>query len=553
MSSTYFRFRSRLISIRRYLPILVILGLMTLFFVTGIIGINFGQGWDDEYHYETVKCSLKSRILLPCIDNPEFEFARSQDKAFYDYPSFCYLLSLISYVLGDAFQHIFLNSHTYLSIESFRLIVRPAFLALSCCSGLWLYLSLSKTSKIAAIIATVIQLLSWEFAYHSRWIAPDAVMAQFCALWLMALARSENSVYRLRWLAFAAIAAGLATATKYTAGALLPATIFFLWFTKSQTLKIRNFPVKTAITLLILFLITFIIITPGAILQPLEFIKDVRYVMHHYSSTHTIDFGVATYDIHDGALVFAARLWEYISFALISHIPLLSFLLMLTSLVGLTHLFRTKRQVLAITIAGIILFYTYYFSSNTVVFIVRNYLFLLPLIAFLIGNGIERMLNHSRLARFLALVLLITTITLHSYNLIDSALSISDSKRNDLTFLIDQYIKSHSNEKFALSKSLQNALKSEKLPNVVKPTEADTFAYSAFELLVLYETIKLNDYPSTRHNTFKWLGSRELNLNYYAVWEARDKILLVPMKDADRMGLTSVLTENSLPVKNSGT
>ncbi|MEH2259727.1 MAG: glycosyltransferase family 39 protein [Nostoc sp.] len=512
-----------------------------MFFVTGIIGINFGYHWDEIIHYDTAKCSLKSGIILPCIDDPELaDFG----KAYYNYPSFIFLLSLISYVLCDTFQHIFLNSHTHLSFDIYRLVTRPVFLGLSCCSGLWLYLSLSKTNKVAAIIATAIQLLSWEFAYHSRWIAPDAVMAQFCALWLMALARSENSVYRLRWLAFAAIAAGVATATKYTAGALLPATIFFSWLTKSQPLKIKNFPVKTAITSLILFLATFIIITPGVILQPLEFIGDVRYEMIHYSSTDGLYYGVTVDDVHGGALVFAALLWEYISFAFISHIPLLSFLLMLTSLVGLTHLFRTKRQALAITIAVVILFYTYYFSSKTVIFVVRNYLFLLPLIAFLIGNGIEQMFNHSRLTRFLVLILILTTITLNSYNLIDSALSISNSKRNDLSFLIYQHIKSHPHEKFALSKSLHNTLQSEKLPNVVKPTEADTFAYRDEDLRPLMETIKLNDYPSTHHNTFKWLGPREVNYNYYNVWAGRDRILLVPMKDANRMGLTSVLSEN---------
>ncbi|GET35674.1 hypothetical protein MiSe_04160 [Microseira wollei NIES-4236] len=512
--------------------------------VTGLIGINFGEQWDEYIHYYTVQCSLKSKILLPCSNVPEL--VEYYGNAYYNYPSFTYLLSLISYVVGNVLKNIFLDPQTPLSFEHFRIVARSLFLALSCCSGLWLYFSLSKTSKVAGIIAASIQLLSWEFAYHSRWIAPDALTAQFCALWLMALARSENSVYRQRWIAFAAIAAGLATATKYTAGALLPATIFFVWFTESQNLKLRDFPIKSVIKLIILFVKYFIIITPGMILQPLEFISDLRYEMQHYASGHNSHYGVAVYDIHDGPLVFAARLWEYISFALISPIPLLSFILLLTSLVGALHLFRTNRRALVITIAGVILFYTCFFSGITVVFLVRNYIFILPFLAFLIANGIERMLQYNKSIRSLVIGLTIAATTLNYYNLIDSAFSINPGyNENKLQALLVQHIRTHPGEKFAVSKSLRKSINYENLSNVVKPKEeADTFAYRHDDLR-RQKNIKLKDYPSNRHNTFKWLGSREVNYNYYVSWIGRDRILLVPMKEADRMGLTSAIGENS--------
>src|SRR2546428_13803368 len=71
-----------------------------------------------------------------------------------------------------------------------------------------------------ALLAAALLSCSWEFAYHSRWIAPDAVMAQFLWLSLLCLVAGEISG-TLSWFYLGAVAMGLAGGTKYTAAFLL--------------------------------------------------------------------------------------------------------------------------------------------------------------------------------------------------------------------------------------------------------------------------------------------------------------------------------------------
>src|SRR2546428_9139896 len=71
-----------------------------------------------------------------------------------------------------------------------------------------------------ALLAAALLSCSWEFACHSRWIAPDAEMAQFLWLSLLCLVAGEISS-KLPWFYLAAGAMGLAVGTKYTAALLL--------------------------------------------------------------------------------------------------------------------------------------------------------------------------------------------------------------------------------------------------------------------------------------------------------------------------------------------
>src|SRR5262249_53450767 len=107
-----------------------------------------------------------------------------------------------------------------------RVRVRAIYVILSGLCIVWsfgLALLLGR-SRIEALLAAALLSCSWEFAYHSRWIAPDAVMAQFIWLSLLCLVAGEISG-KLPWFYLGAVAMGLAGGTKYTAALLLP---FFL-------------------------------------------------------------------------------------------------------------------------------------------------------------------------------------------------------------------------------------------------------------------------------------------------------------------------------------
>ena len=64
--------------------------------------------------------------------------------------------------------------------------MRSLFLVISCLGGLALYfVGRRRFGEIGATFMAVLYLLSWQFAYHARWIAPDAVLASATAFFLL--------------------------------------------------------------------------------------------------------------------------------------------------------------------------------------------------------------------------------------------------------------------------------------------------------------------------------------------------------------------------------
>ncbi|OAI43544.1 hypothetical protein AYO42_05990 [Rhizomicrobium sp. SCGC AG-212-E05] len=527
------------VHVRKWWPAPPLFGLLALFIYTGWVGLDFGRHWDEFIHYNHVVNTLRSGIILPFKCSYNF---------CYIYPSITYFLSFItttlSLLMDGGVSHVREAAAGGLSLHDFGLITRPAFLFICALSGLWVYVALSKTDRIAATIAAAIPLLSWEYAYHARWIAPDAVMAQFCALWVLAIFRAEGAANARQWLIFATIAAALATGTKYTAGALFFATIFFAWLIECgavRQLKLGKFPLKFSSLLLAIFIATFIVTTPGAILQPVDFIRDVRAGSSHYAAGHFPTYGVSSYDIR-GAFDYAARLWEYIGLALLSPIPALSLMLLVTAPLGYLSLRKNGKCSSAVTLVTVLLFYTLFFSSRTSVFIVRNFLFFLPIIAVLIGAGISSMIRGARVTQILAMALLFVAGVTNAYSLVTAARTISPNSDSMLVGQLSEYIERHPSEKFALSRSLSRDMRGRRAVNQATVAQADIFVYRDSDLRST-PSITLKDYPGTRHNTFVWIGPHEVNYNYYPTWEGRDRILLLPLKDAVRMGLPAVIPQ----------
>ena len=526
--------------VRTWWPVLPLSGLAFLFIYTGWIGLDFGGHWDEFIHYDHVINTLKTGIILPFKCGYNF---------CYVYPSFTYLLGLVTTALSLFFDggvnHVRDTIAAGLSLDGFRHITRPAFLLVCSLSGLWLYLSLSKTDKGAACIAAAIPLLSWEYAYHARWIAPDAIMAQFAALWVMTILRADGAANSRQWLIYATIAAAFATGTKYTAGALFFATIFFAWLVECggfRQLRIRKFPLKFSALLFAVFIATFLIITPGTVLQPLEFFRDVRAQVEHYATTHIPAYGVQSYDIH-GAFSYAARLWEYLGLALLSPVPILSLLLLAMAPMGFINLQKIGKAKSAVTVIAVLLFYSLFFSSRTTVFIVRNFLFFLPLIAVLVGAGISWMIKRSRATQILAIALLCAAGLANATTLLTAARTIGPDSDRMLVMELVAYIEKHPSEKFALSRSLFRDMGSRQPANLAPAGQADIFVYRDNDLTAGGTPVRLKDYPGTRHDTFEWIGPREVNYNYYPTWvSGRDRIILVPIKTAERLGLPGALS-----------
>src|SRR5262249_61206819 len=101
------------------------------------------------------------------------------------------------------------NDTTYL------LAVRQLFIVLSALAIVWVYgaaLALRRPWWEAFVAAAGVG-LSWEYAYHARWVAPDCILTMWAALTLFMLALFHRSG-RALWLYAAAVAAGLAARPK---------------------------------------------------------------------------------------------------------------------------------------------------------------------------------------------------------------------------------------------------------------------------------------------------------------------------------------------------
>ena len=202
-----------------------------------LIGIDFGTHWDERRQYDALVKSVESGVLLPHE---------------YNYPSVLYWLSLAS-VYDRVFEMLLtIRNHfsdswyrpgvSYgeplpkLEVLSFKFfLMRARTLAAIVCAlgGLWLFLALIKSrivsNRLSAVVAAGCYLGSWEFGYHARWVAPDMIMGQFVALFLLFLVKAETSKNPQAWLNAASFAVGLAAGTKYlTAALLIPLWIYTL-------------------------------------------------------------------------------------------------------------------------------------------------------------------------------------------------------------------------------------------------------------------------------------------------------------------------------------
>src|SRR5215510_1955670 len=205
-------------------PLLPLLLVLVCFLWSSFYGLNFGAHWDEATaKFLSIKDTLQTGVFLQ---------GGKTTGATYNYGGLNYLLTWAGF--APEISHFLI--HDPFTLEAFSAAIQPGlfelpvkmrvrklYLLLCALSIVWLYsltLVLGR-SRIEALLAAAILAASWEFAYHSRWIAPDGVMMQFALLSFLCLAMGMTRKTG-RWFYFAAVAAGLATGTKYTGALVLP-------------------------------------------------------------------------------------------------------------------------------------------------------------------------------------------------------------------------------------------------------------------------------------------------------------------------------------------
>jgi hypothetical protein len=518
------------------------LGLLpfTLLVATGLYGLDFGYHWDEDRLLDKVQFSIDTGILLP--------------RDFYNYPSMSYWLSLAGSSLelihvvqetgpdaslrdilsGESFGIRSQFSENILSAEN-RLRVRALFLLVSSLSVIWVYIMqlIWRQNRVEALLAALIMALSWEVAYHIRWIAPDGLLMSFGALTLLLVMLSQLRPKNGRtWLKLAAVAAGVTCGSKYQGGLFIVPLLIALFQLHEPAMTPRQ---RTTLLfeIIAIFGLSYLISTPGTVLVPLEFARDVYFERIHYQSGHVGSTVVAGWE--------HLRLnMDYFAFALLSRYSISAFVLFAFSLLGVYALIRESRP-LALLFLSFPVLYILLMSAQSVM-LLRNLLVLTPFFAVLAARGVAIVWEYTtfRGTRMLLSTVMAILLVMNLFWLISAAETINN--RNDERFVREafDYVASHGGLNFFVSDRVAEAFETlgmNELPNVLRMPSAE----ADLTLFYISEGMTPVEWPSTRRNlTITWFGPMEVNFNYYAGWAGDDRILLMTMEQAREIGVKAI-------------
>jgi 4-amino-4-deoxy-L-arabinose transferase-like glycosyltransferase len=502
------------------------LGLPLLFFLwVGERGLDFGKHWDETLRWQSARHAIQEETLLP--DS-------------YKYPSVSFWVSMLA-LAPDAAEGASIGNKrraTYLEglarvtrTETYHLRLRSCFLWLSSLSLIWIWWLIWRWRRRwpEALLGALALGLSWEVGYHSRWAAPDLLMMQFSVLCLVGLLGALGDERRRRWLVLAAIAAGLATGTKYNGGLLLLPVMILGAIAGSRT-GWRT-ALRRVAGLIGIFAVTFLATTPGAVLSPLLFLHDVRYEMRHYAT-----LGHYGFTVDAGWSHFVSNV-RYLVTTGPSHFATISVAMSLLCLVGAVALVRESRSK-ALLLIGLPLVYLAYMSNQRVMF-VRNLLFLAPFAAILFARGVGAIWDAARAAKArLALAATVGGMLLvNAVWAVHAADSIRDRRSDRFLVELGEYLSTHPETSFFVSPQVASKLAA---AGVETGNNVITKVGQPAEYVVVYPTElrKVELWPGVIPGEIEeQFGPRDVNFEYYATWP-EPRILVLGWEMA--RGLSSV-------------
>jgi 4-amino-4-deoxy-L-arabinose transferase-like glycosyltransferase len=481
---------------------------------TGLAGVDFGFYWDDGRTTDPVRQAVEHSRLLP---------------GFYRYPGVSYWLTVagagiesLPAIRAGARTWTELRDHLRPALGSpgYVLLLRKLFLLVSAAALVWTFLAALARGRhwIEALLAASILGCSWEVAYHLRWVAPDGVLMQFGALTLLCVIAALRHERPRAWIALAAVAAGLATGTKYPGGLLLVPVL--LAAVAAHRRGALPGALSGLLRPLVLFTITYLLTTPGTLLEPAKFVEDVLYEMQHYRSGHS------SHQIGAGPEHLLENL-RYLALVLLSPAPLAAAFWSALALVGAAALWRESRLG-ALAFLSFPLLYLLQMSSQRAM-LVRNLLVLAPFLALLAARGAavlwRRCPGRAVRAAFGALV--VGLVLVDAARLLHAARTIrAPDPARDLRELA-AWARARPDTRFIFSDRLQAALAraGEPLPpNLVteQGRPYDRIAFYALEAFEAGQQIHLN---VPLHSV--WFGPWDVNIDYYPSWLGSDRIVIL--------------------------
>lgn len=506
----------------------------------GWLGIDFGTHWDEHRILEAVQHSSRTGILLP---------------HWYNYPSFSYDLALLAGApdfLRIVFNHqkprnqvqvkeygqtISRDLVTKLQEPGFKLRLRKWFFFVSLLTILWVFLTsrLLYGNPWEGLLAAAILATSWEFIYHARWIAPDTIMVQWATLCLLLTIR----FYRTQkpWnIYLAAVAAGLCCSSKYT-GAIMLLLVLSIslvhGFAESRTAWSKRAHWIQPMLLLGVFLLAFILTTPGCLIDPLRFIRGVLSESQHYATGHRC------YSVTPG-LPHLLLMIRYLTGVLLSPYPIIAFSLFTLAIFGAVDTWRRKKKEFWIML-GIPLILLVFLALQRVMF-VRNLLLILPFFSLLTARGITFLVHHFS-AHWKKIILIILPCIVIGFNLVhlqSASTRIFNRKSQDPRQETIRFLARHQGHTYYMTAFMRELLIGIPLDGFRITTsmeKADRIIFSSRELATdgwNGETRYIANHPGTYTVVS---GLDEVNLNYYPGWAGAERILNVSPQTALILGL----------------
>ena len=509
-----------------------------LLVATGLHGIDFGFHWDEDHHTGTVRTAIQRGVPLP---------------GEYRYPSVSFWLALAGampeIIAGDAGDEEG-RAAVLVAVgeKRVRLRTRTLFLLVSSLAALWVHAAVWvwRRRAVEALAAAAVLALSWEVAYHLRWIAPDGVLMMFAAATLAACCSAVARPARRLALPLAAVCAGLACGTKWPAGLLLAPVLLAAWQARppaaspgahaprSTAAALRALAPRLA-GLVAIFAATYLVTTPGTLLEARTFLDSVRLQQGVYSRGHLGHTVSGPFD-HLG------RVLEYFALAFGSRFALLSLAVFAAFAGGVAALVRESRSRALLVLVFPVLYLAFF--AFFPVMIVRNYLVLAPFFALLTARGLVAAADALRAgaagpwgARALLGLASLVAVANGAWLVwaSDSVVRFRDrAPIAPAARYLDAQLDAHPDARFAVSASVRQrlaALDGRSRPNLIDGPLDDARA-AVFHASESYAAI-LGATP--RHDlTSTWFGPFEVNFNYYPSWLGADRIVVMPVEHYPR-------------------
>jgi hypothetical protein len=514
--------------VRPFALSLPVLPLVALFVFTGMRGVDFGaQGGEVAEQLEPLREMIASGLLLPrAATGPAV--TRWLELV----PSIPAGIRAVSKRPPDA-----LAAHQAMldAVDApwFVLVVRRMFVVVSALAIAWVYgaaLALRRPWWEALVAAAGLG-LSWQFAYHARWVMTDAVLAQFAALALFMLALFIRTT-RPRWLFAAAVAVGLGAGTEHP-GVLLMVPVALTGVLSLPPKKVGA-QLARLCALGALAFAAYVVTTPATVLEPFASIQMAVERLGEIAGAGASRAG--GYAVKSG-WHHAGLVLEYFGMSYFSAYRGLAVALAVSTILGVVVWLRSDRRT-AMVLASFPVVFVAVACATASMCVVRNYLVVAPFLSVLAARGVAAVfgLLPRRLSRPVIAGVLAVGAAAQAFWLVRAAESIRNPDPAADVGRAVAWVAAHPSRRFKLSPKVRELATGKKLtlpPNVTEARDADR--------LVFFARAEGPD-PARWRSNDPWqaeavFGPDDVDFGWYSSWPGNDRVLVMTATDAKATGV----------------